>query len=326
MSLTEEMNEFLSEGVVPGQEKRPLLEPVNPFEPKVSVFLPPTVAQRRSLPWDQQRTQQAEQRFHAAIGLNETTQTSSIMQHIKIDRWWREEGQFIPDDVLRQIGIDAPVYSERYDTLQESLARDKRDRVKIVKEAFGLGPREFHDPVVSPLEAGSPPELIDPDQPEDEYVKVAGEEVLPHLRDTDLLAVVEVMQNNRLEFDEALVVAAEDEIDIRRIIRENLMPEMAERPLTVLLGTDFYDKLLLRFPSYLAREGIDSAAISGPAQVILEGLGLGKNRDRYLALKGAERLRNMVLAEDPRLLTAIGLETGNILATIVHFAMLPDPS
>ncbi len=126
--------------------------------------------------------------------------------------------------------------------------------------------------------------------------------------------MAESVKNNPLEFSTEVAKAIKDEIKIRAEI-EKVLEVLADRPVTILIGTDFFNKLAFGLPEFTSRKGIS------PTEAAL-GLEPGTES---IFIRAVGRVREQLAREDPRLLTQIGLSSGEILSDIVKFTLLPDP-
>lgn len=260
--------------------------------------------------WTIDRIEAANKSLSRAVGIDSLIPPNLFEQQKSLDFWWQQEGQFLPRHVLDQLGI---IGGEKVPTLAESIKLERKQQVGAVKDflaiekPIGKDPLEelvrfetFIDPTdISPLKEIEP-KLAD-------IIKAASIEDLKIIRDT--------LISNPLEFEEGLFRTIEDEIKIKETLPD-VIEAMGDRPLITLLGTDFFDTLAFNLPEFTSRKGLS------PTENLL---GLPKGSES-IWIRSVARVREQLAAEDPRILTKIGLETGNISATLIKFALMPDPS
>ncbi len=133
--------------------------------------------------WTTQRVDAVKKRFDAVINpsgdLFFPIPVSPIDQALSVDSWWREEGQFLPPEILTELGIAG---GDNVPTTKDILAAQKTRRVSGINDFLNIKPAEA-DPlqdqlavpevVADPKEPGAVPE-IDPktlDMANDQYQK-----------------------------------------------------------------------------------------------------------------------------------------------------------
>jgi hypothetical protein len=292
---------------------------VDPSEPPAITFqplalpglswMPPIEAQGKleAKDWTSDRIEIVGQSLNKAVGVDDLIPPTSVEQQKRLELWWREEGQFIPRHALDQLGI---VGGEKVPTLKESIDLDRKERTKAVKDFLGLKRPEGKDPLEDfilelPAEPGEMPKPVEPEMAD--ILKVASVE--------DLNVIKNTIFSNPLEFKEGLLQSVNDEIKIKETIPD-VINAMQEKPLIVLLGTDFFNSLAFNLPEYVSRKGLS------PVENLL---GIPKG-SQSIWIRSVARIREQLAEEDPRLLTRIGLESGEISATLIKFTLMPDPS
>lgn len=259
--------------------------------------------------WTSERIKAASMSLSKAIGVDNLISPNSFEQQKSLDFWWREEGQFIPRNVLDQLGI---VGGEKVPTLTESLKLEQKQQVNAVKDFLAIKRPKGKDPLNSLV---SIPEIADP---KDISLKAIEPKMVDIIKTTsieDLKTIRKTISNNLLDFEEGLFRVINDEIKIRETLPD-VIKAMEDRPLITLLGTDFFNTLAFNLPEYTSRKGLS------PTENLL---GLSKGSES-IWIRSVARVREQLAEEDPRILTKIGLETGNISATLIKFALMPDPS
>ncbi|HEC64740.1 MAG TPA: hypothetical protein ENI23_05580, partial [bacterium] len=296
MVTTEQFTNFLAANPIP--------EEVEPFS-QISWVPPIDVRDKlETRLWNTNKIESAKKSLNRAIGVDSLITPTPIEQQNRLDFWWREEGQFIPRNVLDQMGV---VGGEKVPTLQESLTLERRQRVNVAKDFLAIKRPENKDPLDDLLIL---PETVDPKDVPDPLKEIEPKmaDIIKTASIEDLNVIKKIVEGSFLDFEEGLLKTIDDEIKIRKTIEEVILPEMAERPITILIGTAFYNRLLRGLPEFLSRKGITD---KGEVSIIL---------------RAAARVREQIAAEDSRLLTRIGLESGEILADLITFVALPDPS
>lgn len=293
--------------------------PFDPSEPPVLPpsaelsWVPPVLVQDKLTPrtWPSDRVGAAGKSLEKAVGVGALIPPSLIEQQNRLNFWWREEGQFIPRFVLDQLGI---VGGERVPTLKESIQLEKKQQINAVKDFLAIERPESKDPLDDLITL---PPVADPDDVPDPLKKVKPKmaDIIKAASVEDLKVIKDTINRNPLEFEEGLFQAINDEIKIKETIPD-VIEKMRGKPLTVLIGTDFFNTLAFGLPEFVSRAGLH------PVENLL---GAPKG-SLSIWIRATARIREQIVAEDPRLLTRIGIESGNISASIIKFALLPDPS
>jgi hypothetical protein len=259
--------------------------------------------------WTSDRIVAAGKNLEKAIGTDDLIPPNVFEQQKRLEFWWNEQGRTLPRHVLDQLGI---VGGEQVPTLQESIELEGRQQVSAVKDYLQIERPRGRDP----LDAMVSFDIIDPDEPAvTKVIKSEMSEILKASSIEDLRVIRSTMSSNLLEFDEGLLRAVDDEIKIKELL-PTVYKLVGERPLTVLLGTDFFNTLAFNLPEFTSRKGLS------PSEALLD---LPKGSES-IYIRAVARLREQIAEEDPRILTRIGLETGNIFASLIKFALIPDPS
>jgi hypothetical protein len=261
--------------------------------------------------WTSEKVDEALKNLQVSTGVNDLIPPTEIEQQQRLDAWWRQTGQFIPRHVLDQIGI---VGGEKVPTLEESIRLEGKQQVTAVKDFLGIERPKGKDPLEAlvPIDMDitdptgiSRPKSLKPEMTD--IIKAASLE--------DLKVIRQAIAGNPLDFEEGMAQAINDEIKIK----ENLpaIYEMiGEKPLVILLGTDFFNKLAFNLPEFTSRKGLS------PTESLLD---LPKGSESQF-IRAVARVREQIAEQDPRTLTQIGLQTGNIAASLIKFVLIPDPS
>lgn len=261
--------------------------------------------------WDSHRVDQVRKDLHKTIGVGDVTPPTEIEQSNALDFWWQKSGQFLPRYVLDELGI---VGGKSAPTIQEAMELKNKDQVTAVKDFFGVEREKGTDPLADMLIQETP---ADPSDVSTDVVKPERKELIKAASVEDLEIIRDTMSSNILDpdFDEKTIRAVDEEIEIKNEI-DNVIRIMESHPVSILVGTDFFNSLGFGLPEFTSKKGLN------PVENIL---GLEKGSEARF-IKAAARVREMLFAEDPSILTAIGLESGNIAATLIQFALLPDVS
>ena len=282
-----------------------------PQDPSIPKWNMPVSMQDNMRPevWTGERIKKAEQSLLSSLGTSSLMPPGPVELQNRLNTWWSTEGQHLPRHVLDRIGI---VGGDKVPTVAELDKIDRRRQVDIVNDFLGLKP----DP-----QSGDPLAQITIADPSD--VSLETTEASPELSERikvvdteDLTKIHKVLEGNLLDFDEKIYRAVDDELRIREAIDEVIIPEMQERPLTTLIGTDFFNKLGRGLPEYTSRKGFN------PIEALVNDSGNKWNAS--ILFRAAGRVREQLAQQDPRLLTKIGLSSGELGADLIHFALLPD--
>lgn len=286
-----------------------------PQDPSIPKWNPPTsmIDDLRPEVWTGNRIRKAERSLSLSLGTNDLIPPGQVESQNRLNTWWSTEGQHLPRHVLDQIGI---VGGEKVPTIAELDKIDRKRQVDIVKDFFNIRPDpQMNDPLAQ-ITVADPSDVdfreLEPSPEVSDIIKAADTE--------DLEKIHRTLQENVLDFDDKIFRAVDDEIRIRKAIDEVIIPEMQERPLTTLIGTDFFNKLAVGLPEFTSRKGFN------PIEALLEKKGLTEKGEASILFRAAGRVRAQLAQQDPRLLTKIGLSSGEIGATLIQFALLPDPS
>jgi hypothetical protein len=279
--------------------------PSNPLMPH---WTPSTSVSENLRPevWTQDRVKLAEQNLHASLGIGSLIPPNKVELQNRLNTWWATTGQHLPRNVLDELGVAG---GEKVPTVEELDRLERKRQVDVVKDFLGVKPDPqqsdplAHDTIADPKDITIGKEVAD--------VKPEMAEIIQNASVDDLTKIREVLIENVLDFDDKTFRAVDDEIRIRKAIDEIIIPEIRERPLMILQGTQFLNRLGFGLPEFLSRKGINPLDPKGEATIILRAAG---------------RVRSQIAQQDPRLLTQIGLASGDIVATLIQFAALPDPS
>ncbi|HEC64584.1 MAG TPA: hypothetical protein ENI23_04770, partial [bacterium] len=303
MITTEQVTDFLASNPIP--------EDVEPFS---QISWVPPIEVRDKLEarlWNTNKIESAKKSLNRAIGIDNLITPAPIEQQNRLNFWWRDEGQFIPRNVLDQMGI---VGGEKVPTLQESLVLGRKQKIGAVKDFLAIKRPQNKDPLDDLLVL---PEVADPrDVPDPlKVIEPKMADIIKASTVEDLGVIRNVVVSNPLDFEEGLLRTIDDEIKIKKTIPD-IIELMADKPLTILLGTDFFNKLAFNLPEFTSRKGLS------PTENLLD---LPKGSESIF-IRSVARVREMLAEEDPRLLTRIGLESGGIVADLIKFSLIPDPS
>ena len=296
----------------------------DPSEPPVglsgngmaNISLMPTSDIQRKLQkkaWTSEDVDVAKKSLYKSLGADGVIPPTEFERDQNLQFWWREEGQFVPRHVLDQLGI---IGGEKVPTIQDMVRYRPNDkqRVSVVKDFLAIERPIGKDPLDNLTIL---PTVADPDDFPDPI-----KELEPKMADIikasfidDLRVIKETILNNPLDFDDKLFKTIEDEIKIKEAMPD-VIEMMRDKPLTVLLGTDFFNTLAFNLPEYTSRKGFS------PTESLL---GLPKGTESVW-IRSVARIREQLAAEDPSLLTRIGLESGGMAADLIKFALIPDSS
>ena len=303
MITTEQLTDFLASNPIP--------EEVEPFS-QISWVLPIEVRDKLETKlWNTNKIASAKKSLNRAIGVDSLILPTPVEQQSRLNFWWRDEGQFIPRNVLDQMGV---VGGEKVPTLQESLVLGRKQRVGAVKDFLAIKRPQNKDPLDDLLTL---PEVADPKDVPDPLKEIDPKmaDIIKAATIEDLNVIRDVVVGSPLDFGEGLLRTIDDEIKIKKTIPD-IIELMADKPLTILLGTDFFNKLAFNLPEFTSRKGLS------PTENLLN---LPKGSESIF-IRSVARVREMLATEDPRLLTRIGLESGGIVADLIKFSLIPDPS
>ncbi len=265
--------------------------------------------------WTPERIEQTKIRFGRLFNpggnlLSPPERFDTFETHRLMTSWWAEEGQFLPPEVLTELGIEG---GDKVPTLAETIRAQKKSTTAAIKNLLGIE-KVTEDPLKDQL---STTEVFDPAEPPEL-------EQTPELKDTlkaanrqDLDLMAKFVSENLLEFPDSTAKAITDEIEIRDTIPE-IAEALRDKPLLILLGTDFLDNISFGLTEFASRKGIH------PTELLLEQVSDFEKGDTAIWFKAISRMREQIARNDPRLLTMIGLSSGEILADIIKFAALPD--
>ncbi len=251
--------------------------------------------------WTSDRIDRTRRSLYSTIGVTNEIPPTDVEQQSALNFWWQKTGQFLPDHVVKELGIAGGVKSP---TLQESMEMQNIQQLTAVKDHLVIERENKKDPLSGLVKI---PEREDEVDDNDQAIKTTtpDEDRLAVIKETsieDLQFIENVMASNLLDpdFDEGTLKAVQDEIKIKQAM-QIMEDNIDDFPLIVLLGTDLFDTFFGRLPRTLSK-------------------------DSDIAIRAASRFRERLAQQDPSLLKSIGLETGNIVATIAQFAVLPNPS
>ena len=262
--------------------------------------------------WDKRRINIARTSLHNAVGVGMLHPLSEVDQQYKLNSWWGAEGQFLPRHILDEIGI---VGGEPLPSIKETLDLENKTKLAVVKDFLGIKTDKGGDPLADFITL---PQIADPDDVGFEP------EIEPEMKDIiratsieDLEIIKSTMLSNSFDpdFKEGLLQSVSDEIEIKKL-EPQVIEAMGKAPVTLLVGTDFFNKLGFGLPEFTSRKGFS------PVETLL---GLEKGSESQW-IRAVGRVREKVVAQDPTLLAKIGGDSGSIAATLIHFAILPDVS
>lgn len=264
--------------------------------------------------WTTGRIRSAQKNLSAAMGANDFIAPTEIEKQNRLNMWWRESGQFIPRNVLDQMGI---IGGERIPTVREAIDLEDTQAVNVVKDFMGIDRdvsgdplADFVIPFIDVEQAGEDPGGFEGVEPDVEMIEKVKEIPLE-----DLNSILDVINRKPLEFDSSVEKAVRDEIRIKETIPEAI-EAVRDFPLLALIGTDFFNALAFNLPEFTSRKGFS------PTEALL---GIPKG-DESIWIRAMARVREQVIAQDPTLLARIGGESGNTIASLIHFAALPNPA
>ena len=261
--------------------------------------------------WTSDRVEQANKELQNSIGVNDLIPPDVFEQQRRLDIWWRSAGQKLPRHVLDQMGIVGGV---KVPTLSEQIRLEGRQKVTATKDFLGIERPKSKDPLEAlvPIDV----EITDPDEPAKAItIKPEMTDIIKATSIEDLKTIRSTIGSNPLDFDEGMLRAVEDEIKIKELLPE-VIKFVGDRPLTILLGTDFFNTLAGNLPEFVSRKGLS------PAEALLD---LPKGSES-IYIRTVARMREMIATEDPKIMTQIALELGGVSAELIKFALLPDPS
>lgn len=261
--------------------------------------------------WTSDRIIAASKTLEKALGADDLIPPNVFEQQKRLEFWWNEQGRRLPRHVLDQLGI---VGGEKVPTLQESIELENRQQVIAVKDFLQIERPKGKDPLdaLIPIDM----KIADPtDISELKILKPEMEDIIKAASIEDLRIIKSAIISNPLEFEEGLSRAIDDEIRIKELLPD-IMEMMGDMPLVTLLGTDFFNTIAFNLPEFVSRKGLSP----------IENLLNLPRGSESIYIRAVARMREMVAEEDPRLLTRIGLEAGDISATLIKFTLMPDPT
>ena len=282
-------------GVATARPVQDIMANINP-----AIVLPVNVQQQMEAKvWDSTRVGRTRESLYKTIGVGNINPPTQIEQDNALNFWWKKEGQFLPRYVLDELGI---VGGETVPTIKESMELQNTQQLTAVKDHLVIPRDNSKDPLGGMVVI--PPESQETDD-EGKVIKSASidEDRATAIKETsieDLEFIENVMASNLLDpdFDETTLKAVQDEIGIKKFV-QIMEDNVDDFPLIVLLGTDLLDTFSGKLPSSL-------------------------NRDNAIVIKAASRVRERLAQQDPSLIKSIGLESGNLLATVLQFMVLPN--
>ncbi len=304
---TDDLPEILTDPVQAGKRAEKTLETASQFGLSISQV-------EKNFQWTQERIDKVKDRFNKILDPSGNvlfpSPVNRVERQVSLNFWWREEGQFLPPEILTELGIEG---GEKVPTVEESIRAQKKLNIRIIKDLLNIKQAE-DDPLkdqmaeMAPFAPAEPGEFLEPIEPTTmEIIKAANQQDIEFLAD--------FVTKNFFEFPGNIAKAIRDEVKIRQTIPD-VVEAMAERPLIILLGTDFFNKLAFGLPEFTSRKGLS------PTEALL-GLAPGTES---IWIRAVARVREQLAREDPRLLTQIGLSSGEILSDIIKFVLIPDPS
>lgn len=262
--------------------------------------------------WTQGRIDSAGKSMRTAMGMNQVLSPNSLERKANLRDWWTKEGRHLPSHVLDQIGITP---------MKPVLEREVEERHRMTRNVKGfLGIEEATgDPLVKIMPVtgakvdtvtGATVKLTEEEKQQQEV-----ENKLRYVGLEDLRTISDTIVDSPLDFAPELAQAVKKEIRIKEHLPK-VMEVINEKPLTILLGTDFFDKIAGGLTEYTSRKGIS------PVEAVM---GVPKG-EHAAVLEAVSRVREMILAEDPRITTQMALGMGETTADLIKFVLLSDPS
>ena len=294
-------------GIQPQLPVRDVMASMNP-----SLVLPTDIQQKldKSV-WDSGRIERTKQSMFKSIGVTNDVPPTEVEQKNALNFWWKKEGQFLPRYVLDEIGIKG---GETVPTLKESMEMENKHRLTAVKDYLGLEREKGKDPLGDYIVTEG---IADPDDVSLNDIKPDLAQVIKAAPVDDLRIVRDTMSGNMLDpdFDEKTFKAINNEIKVKDAMPA-VIDAMRKAPLITLLGTDFFNSLTFNLSEYTSRKG------KHPIENLL-GMPTGSGS---AWIQAASRIREQIVAEDPSILTAVGTEVGDMAASLIQFALLPNVS
>lgn len=309
MITDEQLDTFLATETPFDPSEPPVIQPP---QTALSWILPVKIQDRlEATDWTSDKIESARQSLNKNIGVTDLIPPTPVERQNRLDFWWQKEGQFIPRHILDQLGI---VGGEKVPTLKESIRLENRQQVNAVKDFLAIERPTGKDPLGNLISFPQPADPKDiPDPLKEVQPKMA--DIIKAASVEDLNVIKDTIINNPLDFEEGLFQAINDEVKIKELF-PTVIEAMTDKPLIILIGTDFFNTLAANLPEFTSRKGLS------PVENLLD---LPKGSES-IWVRSVARIREQLAADDPRLLTRIGLETGNILATLTKFVLIPDPS
>lgn len=293
----------------------PLPEPEEPST--ISFQLIENLTKDRAIDWTKDRIAEEKKTLGNIVnpfgfqGLLKPIPQMTSQQDAQLDTWWRDQGQFIPRSILTDMGIQGGVAVPTTEQLERL---ESVRRVEDLKAALNLTPDITEDPLAALTTEAL--ERIGEEKPEPS-LDVA-QQLIKNASLEDAEAVLDIMQSNILDFPPELIEFTRREIEIKKTIPKAI-EAIGITPFVVIWGTDFFNILAGNLPAFTSRKGLN------PIENIAAALGVPiESEDVWQAAIG--RVREMIVAEDPRLTTRLALGLGGIAADLIKFVLLPDPS
>ena len=256
--------------------------------------MPVEVAEQRTGEWTLDRVDAARRSLISATAPKSILPPTEVETQAGLNSWWRDEGQFIPRHILDELGVSG---GAAVPTTFQQIDIENKDAGKHLKQQLGI--KSKGDPLelqIVPLEGPADPGgIVEPAFPE-------ANDVIRSVSDDELDKMFQIMNKDVFSFPAEVVRSAVEEREIRDKINDVVLPALAENPLMVLSGTQFFNQLGRGLPELFG------------------------DKDTKLTLKAIGRVREQVIAQDPDLLARIGGDAGKVMADVVLFAALPDPS
>ena len=272
----------------------------------------------RDFQWTPERVDEVKKRFGRV--LNPLAEVSplwpppvdEVAQQVALKFWWRDEGQFLPPEVLTELGIEG---GEKVPTTVDLIQLQKKIQSDLIKGHLNIKvPKEIsEDPLQDMLTFPTGP--ADPTEPPADALDPKTADIIKYAAQEDVDFLAEYVKQNPIALPDNVVRAINDEVRIREIMPKALA-EIAEKPFLIVGGTGFFDSITLGSTGFAHRKGVD---------LFDKFYGVEKGEVANV-LAAVARVREQIAREDPRLLTQIGLSSGSILADIIKFTLLPDVS
>ncbi len=280
------------------------------------------LTKKRVIDWTKERIDKEKETLDKIVnpfglrGVLQPTARRTPEQDLALDSWWRDQGQFVPRSVLTEMGVQG---GNAVPTTQQLQRLESVQRVEDLRAALNLTPTITEDPIKESFMAkaargaGAAPQTAT--MAATPQIEPIAQQLIKNASLEDAERVLQIMGTSPLDFPPELIEFTEQEIEVKKIMPD-VIKTIGEQPLTILLGTDFFNKLAFGLPGFLSEKGLS------PVENLL---GLQKGSEATFQTAVA-RVREQIAAEDPRITTQLALGAGGVAADLIKFALLPDPS